>query len=373
MKGLTCSIRDAWRAPRMGLSGKKIGAVLRSVIAAYLVYLVMGWLSFLAAGLGPGVIWANYRIFPLSPGAAFGALPLFLFNAGRAGAVLVLMIGATAAAKITYRELKGDDFYGGSDAWKYALEKGRSVIGVPMLLAVLFLLLLLLLYLLALMVRIPTAGPILGGLLALPAVMMALLGVWLGLGALIALLYAPAVGGTTGEDALEGAIQVLSMMWEAPWKSALYTAAVVAATLLAGWLMGLLLLAALLLGGTLWMGAAGVGFRTLAAAAESWLPQGSPAKFAQMLLPGTTGEALPLFAPVSGSADLAAQVGGFLLALTLMILAAVLLAYLLASLASGLTASYLVIRREKDGEDLLVWSDEVDELEERMDAGRGLD
>ncbi len=372
MNGLTYTLRDPWRAPRMGASGKKIGVALRAVLAAYLIHLVMGWLALMAGGLTPGVIWMNYRIFPTSPGPAFGMLPLFLFNAGRAGALLVLLIGAAGTAKITYRELKGDDFYGGSDAWKYALEHGRSLIGVPMLLAGLFLILLLVLYLMGLLLRVPSAGPLLGGLLALVGLPIALAAVWLGIGALLSLLYAPAVAGTTGEDSLEGAIQVLGMMWEAPWRTFLYTITALAATLLAGWLMSLMVLATVLLVGTIWMGIAGPGFRSLAAGAEAWLPQGLPTDIADLLLPGPLQEGLPLFASVTGTGDILTELGGLLLALLLMTAAALVLSYLLAGLASGLTASYLVIRRGKDGEDLLSWSDEVDELEERMDAGKDL-
>ncbi|MFO7768225.1 MAG: hypothetical protein R6W82_04615 [bacterium] len=370
MDELTYSLRDVWRAPRMGASGKKIGVGLRAVAAAYLVYLVMGWLSWLAAGLEPGVIWTNCRLFPLSPGPALGALPLFLFNAGLAGAVLTLMIGSAGAAKITYRELKGDDFYGGSDAWKYALEQGSSMIGVPVLLVGLSLLILLLLYLLALLLRIPGAGVLLGGLLALPAAALALMGVWFGLGGLLAILYAPAVAGTTGEDSLEGAIQVLGMMWAAPWRTAVYTAAALLATLLAGWLLGLVTLAGLLLGGTLWMGAAGPGFRQLAAGAEAWLPDGAPAAAARLLLPGPLHEGLPLFAPAATGGGMAVQTGGFLLMFALLVITALVAAYVLASLASGLTAAYLVLRWRKDGEELPGWSDEIDELEEGMEAGK---
>ena len=40
----------------------------------------------------------------------------------------------------------------------------------------------------------------------------------------------------------------------------------------------------------------------------------------------------------------------------------------LSCFASGITASYLALRRMKDGEVLLEWTDEVDELEERAAA-----
>jgi hypothetical protein len=46
----------------------------------------------------------------------------------------------------------------------------------------------------------------------------------------------------------------------------------------------------------------------------------------------------------------------------------VVLSYGISCLISGTTASFLVLRRMKDGEILLEWTDEVDELEERTAA-----
>jgi len=61
-----------------------------------------------------------------------------------------------------------------------------------------------------------------------------------------------------------------------------------------------------------------------------------------------------------------AAVGAFLGGISMLVVLGLITAYALSSLTSGFTASYLALRRLKDGEMLLEWTDEVDELEEQL-------
>jgi len=367
MQELTLSVRDPWMTPRLGASVKKMSVAFRAVVLGYLAYAIFGHLSYLVMGRPVAETWTLYRFFPPPPGIGSGIGSMLIWDMGAVTAVLSLMIGGTGIAKITYRQLKGDNFYGNSDAWRYALARGRSTLGTPFINAVLLALICLALWVVGWISSIPFAGPLFLGLMALPTFGLALLAVYVAVAFLLSLLYTPSVIGTTGEDALEGTIQVFGLLWNNPWRTVGYTVTVVFTALMAAWVLAILsLLALTVLGGVL--GAVmGPSFDAMAAGTVSYLPLKSlflidppigiwPGPL-MYLLPAVDVMSLPL----NGSQGVAVFIGG----LSLVIVSGVLLSYVISCLASGFTVSYIVLRRMKDGEDLLEWSDDVDELEYR--------
>ena len=53
---------------------------------------------------------------------------------------------------------------------------------------------------------------------------------------------------------------------------------------------------------------------------------------------------------------------------SILIVIAMVLSFWVSCLMSGITASFLALRRMKDGEILLEWADEIDEIEEKAAA-----
>ncbi len=367
MDELTMTVRDPWMTPRLGASAKKMSVAFRSVMLGYLTYTLFGHLSYLVMGNPVAETWALYRFFPPPPLIESGIGPLLLWDMGAMIALLFLLIGGTGIAKITYRQLKGDNFYGNSDAWRYALTRGRSTLGTPFIIILILALICLVLWIVGWISTIPVAGPVFLGLMALPAFLLALLAVYVFLALLFSLLYAPPVIGATDEDALEGTLQVFSLLWNNPWRTFGYSITVVGTTLVAAWiLVTISLLGLTVLGGIL--GAVlGPSFDTMAAGTVSYIPLKSlflidpPA----WLWPGPLMNLIPsvevLTPPPGGSQGMAVFIAG----LSLVVASGVLLSYAISCLASGFTVSYIVLRRLKDGEDLLEWIDEVDELEHR--------
>ncbi|MFC1499639.1 hypothetical protein ACFL6T_01320 [Candidatus Zixiibacteriota bacterium] len=367
MQELTLSVRDTWMTPRLGASMKKMSVAFRAVLFGYLAYAVFGHLSYLVTGIPVAETWALYRFFPPPPDSGSGIMAMLVWDMGAVTAVLTLMIGGTGIAKITYRQLKGDNFYGNSDAWRYALARGRSTLGTPFINVVLLALICLALWIIGWISSIPFAGPLFLGLMALPAFGLALLAVYTAVAFLFSLLYTPSVIGATGEDALEGVIQVFSLLWNNPWRTAAFTFTVVLTTLMAAYLLAILTLLALtVLGGVLGT-VMGPSFDAMAAGTISYLPLNSlffidPPTW---IWPGPLMNLIPAVditsPPLTGSQGVAVFIGG----LSLVVASGVLLSYIISSLTSGFTVSYIVLRRIKDGEDILEWSDEVDETEYR--------
>jgi hypothetical protein len=374
MRDLTYDVRDPWRAARLGASGKKIWLAFKGIAGGYLVFLAFGYAANLMAGNSPSTVWRLYRLFPHSPIPYGGPLHEGIWTAGVVVALMIVLVASAGVAKITYRELKGDDFYGRSDAWQYALEHGRSVVGAPIVLAAGLAGIILLLLIVGWLSRIPAVGAILVGILALPAFVAALLGIFLVLSLALSFLVTPAVVGTTGEDAIEGSIQSMSLLWAVPWRTAGYTVVAAASTLLGTWLLAVISFSAIVLIGNAFHATLGPAFDPFVNGVAAYLPTGVP------LLAEPTSwlwhDALRSLLPAI-STDIEGPVGAWWIAsllggLTLLCIIALVHAYAISSMISGTTAGYIVLRRLKDGEDLLDWTDEVDELEERLAVESGV-
>jgi len=371
MSELTYSVLDPWKAPRLGASGKKIWLAFKAIVCGYIAYLLLAYAAHMIAGTSLVATWQEYHLFPLKPTVEMGLMPVLLWWFGLVVAVLIVMIGATGIAKITYRQLKGDDFYGGSDAWRYALEHGRSTVSTPLILAVLFALMCVCLWVLGWISTIPAVGPILLGILAIPAFLAAFLGAYVLVVLLLSLLYTPPVIGTTGEDGLEGAIQMFSMLWSLPWRTGGYTTVVVVTTAVGTYLLAVISMGAVALVAATVGGVLGPTFSDFAAGVRVYLPPECTllTDLPSWFWPGPLVALFPSSGLNSAFAELptgVAAVGAFLGGMSLLVVLGLIAAYTLSSLTSGITASYLVLRHLKDGEMLLEWTDEVDELEEQV-------
>ena len=286
----------AWRAPRLGASVKKMAVAFRGLAWGWLGYLVLGYLARLAGGDPPASVWLSDHLFPLPP--AGGLIPGLIWHAGLAVGLLLVLTASAGVAKITYRELKGDDFYGASDAWRYALAHARSTIGIPFLLGLVLIAVVFGLTLLGWIGRLPQLGPFLVGLSAPVGMALALAGVLVLLALLTGLLFVPAVVGTTGEDPVEGIIQVFGLLLALPWRTAGGVAVAALSTAVASWLGASLLYSALgFLAGAI-APAMGDGYWGVAGAALQFLPLScplfaEPARWLIALPPITAGVPLP--------------------------------------------------------------------------------
>jgi hypothetical protein len=371
MNEMYYSVRDPWKAPRLGASGKKIWVAFKSVVYGYLSYLLLAYASHMIAGTSPATTWQVFHFFPQIPSIDRGLIPVLLWDFGIIAAVLIIMIGATGVAKITYRQLKGDDFYGGSDAWKFALVHGRSTVSTPLIFAVLFGLICLSIWVLGWVSRIPDVGPVLLGISAIPAFLAALVGVYILIALLLSLLYTPAIIGTTGDDGLEGVIQVFSLLWSLPWRTAGYTAVAAFTSAVGTYLLAVISLGAFAMAGSIIAAIYGPTFANIAAGVGAYMPPECTflSALPSWLWPGpfvalfpTQGFGLAFAENPSGVEAVAAFLGG----ISVLMVMGLVMAYGINCLSSGMTASYLVLRRIKDGEILLEWTDEVDELEEQV-------
>lgn len=225
MTKLHFNYKDLFRAFRLGFSAKKIWVGFVGLLFGWLGYALFGYVAFFVTGTKLATIWETFRLFPM-PDAVAGIGPapelawLFwlIWAVGVFWLVLVGMIAGIVISKLTYEQLRGDEFYEVKEAWKQGIKSAGALIATPILLGLFIVLLLCAGLLLGLIGRIPYAGEIVVGILALPAFAVSLFIVYLAVVFAFTFSIGPAVIGTTKSDAFDNLFEVFSCVNDQPWR-----------------------------------------------------------------------------------------------------------------------------------------------------------
>ena len=126
--------RDLLRAARLGWSGKKMWMSFMGILIGYVGYLVLSYVALLASGMSFGEIWRTYDLYPYAASAWMPWYSWVLYVVGVLWAVAVLLILGTGVAKVTYRQLKGDDFYSMGDAQRFMRKNWTAAVLSPVVL-----------------------------------------------------------------------------------------------------------------------------------------------------------------------------------------------------------------------------------------------
>ncbi|MCU0611752.1 MAG: hypothetical protein MUE60_08195 [Candidatus Eisenbacteria bacterium] len=355
MNALRYDYRDVFGAAAMGLRVRKWMVALPGVSAGLVWWSLCGWAALIARGLSPALVWNVYGPVPWpSLSSLGGILPATLWGLGMAGAAVTWMLAFSAVGRVTYQQLKGNDFYSLAEAWRFTLRKWKALVFPPVLLS---------------------AG---GGALLLALFVLSILGgLWLplwgivfplGLLAALSLLYlvvvlavaitmAPAVVASSASETLETTFELFSLQSSQGKRMWFYTAlsAIVSGVYAAalGFLLGVGTLAA---SWALDMGQGGAVGRLLRASL-GWSPRlaaainGVPGVLDSFLIgigisPAMTHRSYVLTPPAS-------TFGGVSLALMFLLLLLLILAQFVTAYATSQTTAYVVLRQLKDDQNLL--------------------
>ena len=358
MYKLHFDIRDIFRVIRLGWSGKKIWVGLCGTLIAYAGYTILAIADHLLAGAALQEIWQKYGLFP-GPDpfpATLAGMAIYVVAMLYVWIVVLLMI--CMICKITYQQLKGDDFYSSGDAWRFICQNWGGVVWGPVATLALFVFFVVAGIVIGWLAgMIPWAGELAFGIFFIPIFFAALVAVFISIAFVVSITMSPAVVGTVGEDALEVAIQSFSLAWSQPWRLVLYLVWMKISVSIGAVLLGSFMASAM--GLVSW--AVGLFMKEKLANLVYVAGQYVPYDF-------TRSEWLTMditaFLPAAGAPTGSELLAGGILGVMLILLTAIFSAYVLSAYASGISLIYVILRKRKDDENLLEWEDDEPEQEE---------
>lgn len=371
MTKLHFNYKDLFRSLRLGLSAKKIWVMFIGLVVGLGLYAGFAYLAWLVAGHDLLTVWENFRLLPFAEPALY-PFPWYSWATYGIGVLLfaaTALLAGTAVSKITYEQLRGDEFYESREAWRFAFRHAPSVLASPLLVLGFVALIVVAGLLLSLLGAVPFFGEIFVGLMALPAVAASLFTVYLLIILLCSLLLAPAVVGASRSDTFDTLFEVFSCANEQPGRLAWYLGTVAVLSQLGSFLLGLAMSAAGRIGHLVLRTFMGQNVTDLLANGAFYikvtLPDWWPGPLYWLFRASSRAWGTPeLYLPGEYVAGLgwAHDTGAVLVAIALYVVALVVAAYGCSIWYSGTTLAYTVLAQKKDDKNLLELPDEGEDL-----------
>ena len=217
-------VRDIFRAPRLALSGKKIWIFIVANVIGYCAYFILNYIALYLSGQHFGETWASQGIYPYLYGMDAPWYAWVLFWTGAIHWLVAIQLACTAVARVTYKQLKGDEFYSSNDACKYIKEHWHPVVFTSISMALILVFFIGMAIIFALFGKIPFVGEF---LFALPYIFYffgAVFTVYTLIVFLVSFIYTPAIVGTIEEDTMGAVFNSYSITWSQPWRVIAYHA-----------------------------------------------------------------------------------------------------------------------------------------------------
>jgi hypothetical protein len=217
MSGMQFNYKDIFRALRLGFSAKKVGMLTLGLLFGFAGYTVLTYLAHMVAGNDWVSVWEIYRLLPFPmPNLPFPWFSWLIYGLGVVWLIIVIMITGAAVAKVTFEQLRGNEFYEASSAFRFALDNAGAIIGSPLLLIAFILVIVAAGLILSAIGSIPYIGPVLVGIMAIPAFFASLFIVYLLIVLLWTLFIGPSIVGAMGNDTFDTLFEVFSCINEQP-------------------------------------------------------------------------------------------------------------------------------------------------------------
>ncbi|MBT3590852.1 MAG: hypothetical protein HOK52_12475 [Candidatus Marinimicrobia bacterium] len=215
-------VRDIFRAPRLALSGKKIWIFLIGNLAGFVLYWIFTYIALAAAGVPFSNAIATYGLYPCLYGVDAPWFAWALYYIGSLGWIAFLHLSCTAVARVTLKQLKGDNFFSAGDAWNYVNKHWHPVIFTSISIVLILGFFLLFAGIFALFGKIPYVGEYLFALPYLFYFLGSVFTVYTAFVLVISCIYTPAIVGAYEEDTMGSVFQSYSIAWSQPWRVVLY-------------------------------------------------------------------------------------------------------------------------------------------------------
>jgi len=368
-------VRDIFRAPRLALSGKKVIIFMQANLVGYAVYWMLNYLGAAVHGMSFSDTWAAYGLYPcLLSLDSLSGIACVLYWIGAAFWFYAISLGATAVSRVTYKQLKGDEFYSGGDAWSYVKKHWHPVVFSSISLALILAFLFFLAAIFALLGKIPYVGEFLFVLPYFLYFFGSVFTIYTGIVFLVALVYTPAIVGTYEEDTMGTVWHNFSITWGQPWRIILYHAALVPVLVLGAYLFSHAWISGYGLINAVYSHEWFMGSKLLNVV--GWATQAVHPGALCSLLGNICSICSACYAGCVSCGSLLTssgvalsgteQVAAFILAVFLFLLIVSAVSYTMAVLSVGETLMFIIFKKRSDDDNLLERKDE-EELEDEED------
>ncbi len=362
------NFKDVLRSVRLGFSAKKIWIGFLGILVGTILYAILSYLAFtLTPDWNWTTIWREYRFIPV-PILGYTMMPWYswaIWIVGFALFIFAKLLAIGAISKITYEQVKGNEFYEVTEAIKFSLKNWKGIVLSPITLIIICGVVLLCGFVFGLVGRIPYLGQLALGLLFVPIALGALFLVYLVVVLFLSFLIAPSIVGTTKSDTFDTLFEVFSVLNDQTWRVVTWEILVAFLSVAGISIVGCFMKKALALtysAISLWQGPR-EWFTAMWQNGIWYLPSCPPVIWAENL----AGRFLPtfLFPHTWTTQNWATAFGGFCIGIGFHFIAFLVLAYGISIWSAGQTMLYTVLVKIKDDKNLLEIKEEEFEEEEK--------
>lgn len=347
----TYSFKDIPRAMKLGFSAKKIWVGMLGVMLSTVFYSVFTYLALITSGSYFNEIWRIWHFIPIPIGETYNTLGYILLIFGIALAIIILLYTQLAISKITFEQLKGNEFYEINAALSYAIKKGSPLIFSPF--TILFIIILFIIggIILGVIAKIPILGKIIFVLMAPFSFFASMFIIYLFFGIIVTLFFAPSVLSSQDADTFDVLFESFSILNEQVHRFILYEIILAISALLSSsifiWVEGR----------AIWIMekvftlniALGERFHDIEKIALYYFPQSPLFSKFEWLLSSLKVESIIYNVPEIANVSKEIYFTGVFFAAFLYILFFMTLSYFYSVVSSGHLLSYLAIAKHKDG------------------------
>ena len=370
MTKLHFNYKDVFRALRLGFSAKKIWMMSVGLLIGLAGYSLLTYIAYLVAGNDLLTVWQSFRLlpFPLPLDYPFAWYSWIIFAIGLLFLLCTVLITGAAVSKVTYEQLRGDEFYESKEAFRFAFKNINAILASPLLILAFIALIAVAGLVVSLLGSIPFVGEIILGLMSPFSFLASLFIVYLLVVLLFALLIGPSVVGAVHSDTFDTLFEVFSCVNEQPGRLVLYVATVGALGKLASFLLGAASSIAGRIGYGILHAFTGAKLADVMSNAAFYfkviVPDWWPALLHQAFITEANLIGLPqMYLPSDYlSINWSVDVASLLIGACLYFVALLVTGFGFATFFSGMTVSYAVLAHKKDEKNILEIPEDEEEL-----------
>ena len=374
MLKLKFDCRDIFKAPRAAFSLQRLWIQLFGMSIGYVIYVAASYLGLVLAGYELKAAWSQFGLLPclFSAGDAFPWYSWLVAGVGSLLLFFIYLVTNTAVSRAVYMTSKGNSFYTWKESFAFSFRKIWSLLLTPIAMIVIIGIMVIGAWFIGLLGKIPFVGELGVSLFSVLWLGSSLLILFFAVVTVVAVVLLPSVLATTDEDAFEAIFQSLSIVWGQPLRLIFFEALIVVISVLAMGVFAFFLKEALALMNmlfTMFMGGDYANFANNGQALlQSWTLQAQ--NIIAAVYQGCSSYIYFsrdfILIPASGL-PVSVVIASFVFAVNLLVVAGAVMSYGISTFTAGTTLAFIVLKYNKDEENLLQRTDAEEEEENEDD------